>query len=236
MPDVSTQPSKQDRRTAAREHAAQLRAEQARRARRNRLLVIAASVVGVLVVVAVVVVFVVGLRSTASTVAGATLTGPAGPEGIVLEQGTALAKDTTAASGATADGVQCVATEQSGTHIHTHLTVYVNGALRPIPANIGIDQTKECLYWLHVHVQDGVIHIEAPANTSFTLGQFFAVWHQPLTRTDIAGSTGTQTVVVNGKPYTGDPADIPLRSREDIQISVGKAVPYHPVNWSGSQL
>ncbi len=237
MSDQSDRPTKQDRRTAAREHAARLREEQRRRARRNRLLVIAASAVGALVVIAVVVVLVVGLRSASSAAAaGTTLTGPAGPEGVVLEQGTPLAADTTRTSGATADGVQCVSTEQSGTHIHTHLTVYVNGALRPIPSQIGIVQAKQCLYWLHVHYTDGVIHIEAPANTSYTLGQFFAVWHQPLSRTSVAGATGKQTIVVNGKPYTGDPAAIPLKSREDIQISVGKAVPFHPVDWSASEL
>jgi hypothetical protein len=178
------------------------------------------------------------------------LTGPAGPEGIVLEQGQQLATASTAATGQTVDGIQCNANEQVAYHIHTHLSVYVNGALRPIPAGIGIvtpvvqqtangafDSASQCYYWLHVHAQDGVIHVESPTTATYTLGQFFAIWKQPLTANQVGPNTGNLTTFVNGVRYTGNPAGIPLRSHEDIQIDVGTpAVAAHRVDWSKSQL
>ncbi|HEY3713839.1 MAG TPA: hypothetical protein VGL39_04860 [Jatrophihabitantaceae bacterium] len=185
-----------------------------------------------------------------SDVATSVLTGPAGPEGIVLEQGQPLASPSTAASGQTVDGIQCNSTEQVAYHIHAHLSVYVNGTLRPIPAGIGIvapvaeqtangafDSASQCYYWLHVHAQDGIIHVESPTTATYTLGQFFAIWNQPLTASQVGPSTGTVTVFVNGVRYTGNPADIPLQSHADIQIDVGTpTVAAQRVDWSKSQL
>ena len=87
-----------------------------------------------------------------------------------------------------------------------------------------------------MHAQDGVIHVESPTTRTYTLGQFFAIWGQPLSKTQVGPATGTLTVFVNGKPYTGDPAAITLGSREDIQIDVGTPVPFKAVDWSKSQL
>jgi hypothetical protein len=185
-----------------------------------------------------------------SDVATSVLTGPVGPEGIVLEQGQPLAAASTAAAGQTIDGIQCNAAEQVAYHIHAHLTVYVDGALRPIPAGVGIvtpvaQQTANgafygatrCYYWLHVHAQDGVIHVESPNRNSYTLGQFFAIWKQPLTTTQIGPATGALTVFVNGTRYTGNPADIALTPHEDIQVDVGTpVVAAQRVDWSKSQL
>jgi hypothetical protein len=183
-------------------------------------------------------------------VATSVLTGPAGPEGIVLEQGQPLASPSTAASGQTVDGIKCDSTEQVAYHIHTHLSIYVNGTLRPIPAGIGIvapvaqqtangafDSASQCYYWLHVHAQDGIIHVESPTTATYTLGQFFAIWNQPLTADRVGANTGTLTVFVNGVRYTGNPTDIPLQSHEDIQIDVGTpTVAAQRVDWSKSQL
>jgi hypothetical protein len=174
---------------------------------------------------------------------------PMGPEGIALQQGTPLAPLTTAAKGATVQGVQCNTSEQVAYHIHTHLAVYVNGVLRPVTPGIGIVEPQNqqdsnppfygatnCYYWLHVHTQDGVIHIESPTTSKYTLGQFFAIWGQPLSKTQVGPASGTLTMFVNGKPYTGDPAAISLGSREDVQIDVGTPVPFKAVDWSASQL
>ena len=127
--------------------------------------------------------------------------------------------------------------------------MYVNGALRPVTPGIGIVEPQNqqganppfygatnCYYWLHVHTQDGVIHIESPTTSTYTLGQFFAIWGQPLTKTQVGPASGTLTMFVNGKPYTGDPAAIKLGSREDVQIDVGTPVPFKAVDWSKSQL
>jgi hypothetical protein len=81
-----------------------------------------------------------------------------------------------------------------------------------------------------------VIHVESPTKDTYTLGQFFAIWGQPLTKTRVGPATGKLTVFVDGKPLTGDPASIKLGSRSDIQIDVGTPVPFQPVDWSNSQL
>jgi hypothetical protein len=173
-----------------------------------------------------------------------------GTEGITPEGGMILAGLTDAAGGDDVDGVKCEASEQVQYHIHTHLAVFVNGAERPVPAGIGIVPPKiqntpdgpfagggaRCFYWLHTHTIDGIIHVESPTEAIYTLGQFFALWGQSIDATQIAGEKGAQTIFVDGTPYTGNPADIPLKSREAIQIDVGQAVPFQNVDWSKSQL
>ena len=67
--------------------------------------------------------------------------GPPGPEGVPLELGSLLASASSSSMGRVVDGVACDASEQVVYHIHTHLAVYVNGALRPIPAGIGLAQS-----------------------------------------------------------------------------------------------
>jgi hypothetical protein len=140
--------------------------------------------------------------------------------------------------------------EQAVYHVHTHLTVYVNGVLRPIPAGVGVvepvaqqsangvfDEASRCYYWLHTHAQDGIIHIEAPSHATYTLGQFFAIWRQPLNANQIGPEHGPVTTYVDGKAYPGDPAAITLAGHEDIQVDVGTpTVPAQRVDWSHAQL
>ena len=59
-------------------------------------------------------------------------------------------------------------------HIHSFLRVKVDSRLVVPPANIGITDT--CMYWVHTHDTDGVIHVEAPAEVEATLGHFLAIW------------------------------------------------------------
>jgi hypothetical protein len=252
LPDVSKGRAGQG---SARERSAAFRAAQ-RRAERRRLVLL--WVVAVVVVAAVVTGITVSTRSGTShatgqgltDVATGVLTGPAGPEGIALEQGQLLAPANTSATGQSVDGIQCDSSEQVAYHIHTHLTVYVHGVLRPIPPGIGIvapvaqqsangvfDSASQCYYWLHVHAQDGVIHVESPTQTNYTLGQFFGIWNQPLTADQVGPAKGTLTVFVNGVRYTGDPAAILLKAHEDIQIDVGtRLVAAQRVDWANSQL
>ncbi len=39
--------------------------------------------------------------------------------------------------------------------------MYIDGNKMPVPAQVGIAPDSSCLYWLHTHANDGVIHIEA---------------------------------------------------------------------------
>jgi hypothetical protein len=134
--------------------------------------------------------------------------------------------------GETVGGISCDAQEGQRIHIHQHLVVLDHGRPVDIPANVGQPTVRRCIYWLHTHTPDGVIHIEAPLDRSFTLGDFFKVWGQPLTRTTAgsarAGKGTSLRVWVNGKRYTGDPRAIALKAHTDIVIEAGPPFPTPP--------
>ncbi|HVA52669.1 MAG TPA: hypothetical protein VNF05_04060, partial [Acidimicrobiales bacterium] len=93
----------------------------------------------------------------------------------------------------------------------------------------------DCLYWLHTHVADGIIHVEAPKKQSFTLGQFFDVWGQPLGPNQVGPDKGKVVVYENGKRLTGSPRSTPLLPEADIQIDVGDTVvPFQPFTFKVS--
>lgn len=134
-------------------------------------------------------------------------------------------------------GISCDAMEGQRIHIHQHLVILDHGHEVAIPPNVGQPAMKRCIYWLHTHTPDGVIHIEAPLDRSFTLGDFFKVWGQPLTKTAAAtaraGKGTSLKVWVDGKAYTKDPAAIPLNAHTDIVIEAGPPFPPPPrfTNW-----
>lgn len=142
-------------------------------------------------------------------------------------------------SGETVGGISCDAQEGQRIHIHQHLVIVDHGKPMDIPARIGIPAGKRCIYWLHTHTPDGMLHIEAPLDRSFTLGDFFTVWGQPLSPTSAASArAGTHEKVkvwVNGKAYTKNPRTIPLLAHADIVIQVGapykKPAPF--TAWNG---
>jgi len=69
------------------------------------------------------------------------------------------------------------------------------------------------------------------------LGQFFALWRQPLNANAVGPATGAVTAYVNGKPFTGDPSTIPLKDHEAIQLDLGTLTPAPlNVNWANAQL
>jgi hypothetical protein len=115
------------------------------------------------------------------------------------------------------------------THFHAHLALVQNGTTVPLPGGIGILQDRQCLYWLHTHAADGIIHIESPGTATFTLGQFFDIWGQPLSSTQagpLRADLGAQLhVFVDGAPYPGDLRAIPLTPHELITIELGAEVP-----------
>jgi hypothetical protein len=188
-----------------------------------------------------------GVSSTAST--ATSTAAQLGFEGVPIEQGQDLASPSTTGTGAV-DGITCGSTEQLAYHIHAHLTVYVNGVPRALPGGIGIPgsavvQTTEgpvanggqCIYWLHTHAPDGIIHVESPIPRVYTLGDFFDEWHQPLSASDVAGATGKVTAFVDGKPWMSSPRAIPLLPHAVIQLDVGTpVVPFKGMSWAGLEL
>src|SRR5436305_10380395 len=132
--------------------------------------------------------------------------------------------DTTAAVAAA--GLPMLGEEGNAVHIHAHLDIIINGAPVQIPANIGIDEVRQRISPLHSHDTTGVIHIESPtAPATFTLGQFFTEWQVSLAADHIGGLTvdGTHQLkaYVNGKPYTGAPADLVLAAHDEIALVYG---------------
>ena len=71
-------------------------------------------------------------------VVGAAAGRDARPRDRPVPSGPKLATLLNAATGQTVDGIQCQAGEQTVVHVHTHLTIFVNGKARVIPYGIGI--------------------------------------------------------------------------------------------------
>jgi hypothetical protein len=187
--------------------------------------------------------------AASSTTTAAATTTQLSYEGVPLEQGPSLGSPATTGT-STVDGIKCGSTEQLAYHIHAHLAVYVNGRLYSLPAGIGIpgssvEQTSQgpvaaggqCIYWLHTHSSDGVIHIESPTQRIYTLGDFFDEWHQPLTQIRVGAASGKITAFLNGKPWTKSLRSIPLLPHALIQLDIGQPVPpLLQVNWSQTGL
>ena len=256
--------SKGDRnRQAAREKIAKQRALEARR-KRNRTWLLSIGAVVIVAAAAVGITLAVtgnksgsgpsspklklAALSTLGTLKPDPPAGPTGPEGFPIPSAQQLAGLSTAATGQTVDGIQCQTSEQTIFHIHAHLAIFVNGAARQIPYGIGIPgaQTRStptgpfvssgtCFYWLHTHAADGIIHIESPIHRTYTLGNFFDEWGQPLSTSQVGPATGTVTALYNGQHYIGNPRNIPLNAHARIQLEVGKPLvaPAPVTSWHG---
>ena len=189
------------------------------------------------------------------TPAGLPVYGGIGPEGIPVQVGPKLAPANAGLTGATIAGVSCGSSEQTAFHHHIHLVIFINGTPRSVPIAIGFTPPAQvvqgnggyfaeapgganpCIYWLHVHAEDGIVHIESPIVKTFVLGQVFAVWQQPLSSTQVGPYKGTVTATVNSVPWSGDPSSIPLDEHTQIVLNLGgPIVTPPPISWSGSGL
>ena len=174
--------------------------------------------------------------STAGRLRQAPAAGPFGPESVPIPGAPALARPRLLAGGQRIDGISCDSSEQVLFHIHAHLTILVRGAPRQVPAGIGIapplevDETPvgafvagaTCFMWLHTHSADGIIHTESPIKRTYTLGNFFDIWGQPLDRQRVGPARGHVTALLNGRVFTGNPRQIPLLAHAQIQLDVGR--------------
>ena len=261
--------SKADRnRQRAREKIAQAKALEATRRRRRLSLTVAGAVVLVAAAATGIALAVSGSRtpagagpggpssphlklaplSTLGTLKPAPSPGALGPEGVPIPPGAVpLATDATKTTGQAVDGIRCQTSEQTIFHIHAHLTLFVNGSPRQIPAGIGIPGAQAqngptgsfigsgtCFYWLHTHAADGIIHIESPIHRIYTLGNFFDEWGQPLGPSQAGPATGPVTALYNGEVYKGNPRDIPLNAHAQIQLEVGAPLSApESIKWPG---
>jgi hypothetical protein len=141
-------------------------------------------------------------------------------------------------------------------HVHAHLDVFVNGRRVMTPGGIGIDISdpaterfvvdgapayrakgcpQPCISPLHTHDVTGVIHIEAPTRTQFTLGQLFEEWGVRLDGSCVGGycePNASDVVFIDGKRQTENPADILLSDHEEIAIAIGAPPPQIPAKYT----
>jgi hypothetical protein len=153
------------------------------------------------------------------------------PEPVLADTYTGLGDDTRQATWsawvappnrATVSGVGCLVNENF--HQHSLVSIYRDGVRLGLPDNIG---RSGCAYELHTHDATGVVHIETDVPKKFTLGQFFALWNQPLGANGTAGLGSPVRFYVIEKEkltrYTGDPAALELVAHREIVIVGGTA-------------
>ncbi|WP_426518394.1 hypothetical protein ACPPVQ_02750 [Diaminobutyricibacter sp. McL0618] len=222
--------SKNDRtreaKSAARAKAAAMLEQQRRRERRKSLLTWVAVGVGVVLVGGVITgVVVANSNTTGKAAAAVPSSAPTTASGVDSAPPWNAPADPSAR--AKAAGLTMLSAEGTVEHIHSHLTVAVDGKAVTVPALLGIDEANASISPLHTHDTSGIVHIESPVKATFTLGQVFTEWDVALAAGKIgsysAASGDTVTTFVDGKPVTGDPAAITLANHEDIDIVVTKA-------------
>jgi hypothetical protein len=139
------------------------------------------------------------------------------------------------------DGIPCRVMDQTY-HVHSHLSIALNGQLLTIPAHLGMVPASAtfggCFYQIHNHDGAGRLHVESPTPVNYFLGSFFKIWGQPLSMTNVAGITGLPIVIYvtdNGVTtiYEGDPAAIELTPHREITIQIGSPISAIPnFTWS----
>jgi hypothetical protein len=118
-------------------------------------------------------------------------------------------------------------------HIHAMLRIYVDGLLRPLAADIGLDQAKGLESSLHTHDGTGIIHMEAPHPFDYTLGDFFSVWGVKLGPAQLGGLSGYGGdhlhFYLNGRPL-GNPSAYVLHNGDSVVIGYGRdsSFPHKP--------
>ncbi|MEK6951412.1 MAG: hypothetical protein AABX29_00185 [Nanoarchaeota archaeon] len=80
--------------------------------------------------------------------------------------------------------IECLNGHQNvSSHIHSHLTITIDGTNQTIPNEIGI--VRDCMAEVHTHDALGTIHIESvSAGKQFRLQDFFLVWGESIEKPD----------------------------------------------------
>ncbi|MEK8089601.1 hypothetical protein [Thermithiobacillus plumbiphilus] len=163
----------------------------------------------------------------------------------------------TASDAASASGLSCGTPGKGSAYTYTHLNIFVDGVQQQLPANVGWvspplgrippddsdpanvappdGSNYTCAFPLHTDDNSGKIRFASDG--AYTLGQFFAVWGQPLSSTNVAGLTGKPiSVYVNDAgrltKYTGDLGQLALTPKRDISIVVGDTKPAQIANYA----
>ena len=123
------------------------------------------------------------------------------------------------AAALTIDGISCNPMEQAVFNIHAHLDIIINGVYFLVPSQVGIP--SNCFYWLHTHDESGIVHIEAPIQRDFTLGQFFDIWGKKLSNDQIfnyvSSANNPLNVYING--LTKVQGEVDVTNYRDIKLN-----------------
>lgn len=202
----------------ARERVAAIRAEQTRRERRTKITMYGVGSVVVAALIAASTWGIVQARADKGQL-------PTGLSGSGAEQPPwPLPADSV--KSARAMGLQVQPMEGTAVHFHTHLDLIVNGKPVVVPANLGIEPSGNAMSELHTHDETGLLHIEAPSTGKhYSLGQVFGEWNVRLNAQGVGGLRADGNHVlhayVDGKPVTGNPADIELTPHREIALVYG---------------
>lgn len=108
-------------------------------------------------------------------------------------------------------------------HIHTHVTLVIDGKPAVVPAQIGIDQSLWNMHTLdsygmtgmaplHTHDTSGSIHVESYKDQDYTLGELLDVWGMPLENYNVK-------VTSDGNPVS-DYRDLVLKDGQQVVLSI----------------
>jgi hypothetical protein len=190
--------------------------------RRNTLIIVPVAVVVVLAILGGIIYLTTGSHSASGSQSAQT--------------------NTTASNSAFApvNTVSCDNGEHGDFHHHIHLSMHIDSQAVVIPQNIGINNgaLNPCLYWLHTHDTSGVIHIEAPAQRTYTIGDFLDVWYQRFAQLGYPSQLGLTSgwqVYVNGQIYTGNFRNIPMEDHTLVTMAYNSpgVKPETTYNWNG---
>ena len=121
-----------------------------------------------------------------------------------------------------------------------HVEVFAANRVLLLPAGIGTRPPRasldgritaaRCYGALVTLDPTGVVLVRPGAE--LTLGDLFSSWGEPLSQTRLASFTAAArtavSVFVDGKPWRGVPAAVPLARHAEIVLEVGPHVPPHP--------
>lgn len=213
---MSKQTNRSQTKAERRREERRLRQEAERRAARQKRLWIGGIIIAVVLVIAGVAAY---LFNTAATNARSVTQATPSP---TSAQSTPAATPASSSGLPQIDNIECNSSEQLNYHVHAHLSLYINGKMVPVPANIGISYEQGCYYWLHTHDTSGVIHIEAPSQSKFVLGTFFKEWREQFSQLGYPqqlSQTSGWVAYVNGTRYNGNFQDIELQPHTLITLA-----------------
>jgi hypothetical protein len=100
-----------------------------------------------------------------------------------------------------------------------HLELFAHGHVVIVPKGIGV--AVGCRYPVWSEDPTGLLRL---ARGNLTLGDAFAVWGQPLSRSRLARWRAPVRAHVDGRPWRGDPRAIPLHDHAQIVLQAGGPV------------